>query len=714
MSIVRELKRRNVFRVAAAYAVVGWVLAEVGGLLFDTFEAPAWVMKVYVSLIVLGFPLAVFLAWAYELTPDGLKREAEVDRSQSITAATGRKLDYLIIAVLIVALAYFAVDKFVLDPSRDAELVQATTEAVSESGKSEISAKSIAVLPFVNMSDDASNEYFSDGISEEILNALAKVKDLKVAGRTSSFAFKGRNEDLRTIGKALGVSHILEGSVRKAGVRVRITAQLVKAEDGFHLWSETYDRELTDIFAIQDEIAQAIFDQLKTHLTGDPGDIQFAASRADLSAYDLYLEAKQKIYMRKRTPLEQAAELLEGAIAIDPNYAPAFALRGIVFMLLSEEQYGTIPAGEAPALAKTLLDRALSLDPESAEAWAGLGLYRLQQTGQLELAIEPLRRALAINPSLVNASHWLANALVRVGHPEEAKRTRQEVLLRDPLYLPGINTALDDYMRDGEIKEAQALMDRIRPYMPASRTIVGWEGVLHWVAGRIADSLPYFESAYEMEPENSTSRGQLSRALLYSWQYERLAAVGLDEFRVYALMRLDRSEEASILARELAANDKESALFSVLVEQGQYVELIDYVESRWPDLQAFEANFPERDGWSEHNYLGLIAYAYQRVGNEEKFEEAMSLFKAALDNPRQNGANNHPFAFAEAVHAVLADDHETALNRLARAFEGGFAVNSQLSKFWPMFAPLDGDPGYELIMNRMVEHLNSERAKLGL
>ena len=713
MSIVRELKRRNVFRVAAAYAVVGWMLAEVGGLLFDTFEAPAWVMKVYVSLIVLGFPLAVFLAWAFELTPEGLKREAEVDRSQSITAATGRKLDYLIIAVLILALAYFAVDKFVLDSSRDAQLVQTTTEAVSESGKSEISDKSIAVLPFVNMSDDASNEYFSDGISEEILNALAKVKDLKVAGRTSSFAFKGRNEDLRNIGKALGVSHILEGSVRKAGERVRITAQLVKAEDGFHLWSETYDRELTDIFAIQDEIAKAIFDELKARLINDSSEIQFATARADVSAFDLYLEAKQKIYLRRRGPLEEAAVLLDRAIAIDAGYAPAYAQLGITRLLLREGQYGTLPAADASEQAKRMFDRALSLDPGSAEALAGLGLHFLL-TRDEEQAIEILQKALAINPSLVNASHWLGMAHARLGQFEEMKRIRREILVRDPLYLPGINMALDDYIRDGEIKEAQALMDRIRPYMPASRTIVGYEGVLHWAAGRIADSMPYFESAHDLAPDDMSWKGPLSRALLYSWQYERLAAVGLDEYRVYALIRLDRSEEALTLARELAANGGAVALIHVLVQLGRHVELIEYLESRWPDLQAFAAAFPERDGWSERNYLGVIAYAYQRVGNGEKFEEAMSLYKAALDYQRQTGANNHPFAFAEAVYAVLAGDHETTLNRLARAFEGGFAVNSQLSKFWPMFAPLDGDPGYELIMNRMVEHLNSERAKLGL
>ncbi len=382
-------------------------------------------------------------------------------------------------------------------------------------------------------------------------------------------------------------------------------------------------------------------------------------------------------------------------------------------MLLSDEQYGTIPKIEAHARAKPLLDKALALDAESADSWAGLGLY-LNGTGEPEQATEALHKALAINPSLVNARHWLASAARDIGDLEAVRRIQEEVLVRDPLYLPGINSILADYFMQGEIQRAEALLKRVRPYMPASRTMVGWEGVLNFENGRIADSMPYFESAYEMAPDNPASKGQLSRVLLFSQQYERLAEAGLDEFRVYALMRLDRSDEALQLARKLAANSNGLALFRVLVQLGRYGELIDFVESRWPSLQAFEADYPGRDGWSEHNYMGLIAFSYQRLGNTVKFEEAMVRFKAALDYQREVGANNHPFAFAEAVYAVLAGDHETALSRLTRAFEGGFTVDGRLSKFWPMFAPLDGDPRYEAIVTRMIQHLNSERAKLGL
>jgi TolB-like protein/tetratricopeptide (TPR) repeat protein len=718
LSLFNELKRRNVFRVAAAYIIVGWLLLQVSDTLVPALRLPDWFHSGVAFLLIMGFPVALIFAWAFEMTPEGIRKEKDVERSQSITRITGRKLDFTIIGLLALTLAYMAIDKFLLAPDRAAEpqasAISSPAEPAVVPEEEKASQNSIAVLPFVNMSDDAGNEYFSDGISEEILNALAGVEDLKVAGRTSSFTFKGRNEDLRTIGEALGVSHILEGSVRKAGMQVRITAQLIKADDGFHLWSETYDRELTDIFAIQDEIAQAIFDQLKVHLTGEPGEMQFTFSSADPEAFDLYLEAKQKTYSRERAALQESATLLERAIVLDPGYAPAHAQLAITTLLLSERVYGTIPWQESLDKAEAALDQALSLDPESAEVWTGRGLY-LYRLGEYQEAVAALRRALAINPSLVDARQWLANSLNRLGELDESFRARKEVLVRDPLYLPGINMLLDDYFLFGEIEEATELMDRVRPYLPAERTLTHFDGVLLFHAGRVAESLPYFDAYIEMSPDSQIVKGSFSRALLYAWQNERLAEEGQYEYRVYAMMRLGRNEEAEELAWDLAENENSvAALFRLLVEQRRCSELIEYLESRWPDLAAFETDYPERDGWSEHNYLGQISYCYRRLGDETKFQDALSRFEAALKYQRGLGANNHWFLFAEAVHAVLAGDNETALSKLEKSLEGGFTVDPQLSKTWPMFEPLDGDPRLQAILDRMVEHLNAERAKMGL
>ena len=250
-ALFSELKRRNVFRVGIAYAIVSWVLLQFTDVISPILDIPDWAPKLVFLLLALGFLPALIIAWAFELTPEGIKKEKDVDRSTSIATTTRRKLDYVIIGVLAVGIVILLVDKF---------------SQPTGSPASDATELSIAVLPFVNMSSDPEQEFFSDGITEEILNALAAVRQLKVAGRTSSFAFKGQNEDLRRIGDTLGVGHILEGSVRRSGSKVRIAAQLIQVDDGFHVWSDTYDRELTDIFAIQDEIAAAIIRQLKATL----------------------------------------------------------------------------------------------------------------------------------------------------------------------------------------------------------------------------------------------------------------------------------------------------------------------------------------------------------------------------------------------------------------------------------------------------------------
>ena len=287
-NLFSELKRRNVVRVAVAYLVIGWVLAQIAELVLPTFGAPEWVLKTLIFLFILGLPVALFFSWAYELTAQGVKKTAEVDDDDSITHSTGRKLDFVIIGALVLALGYFAWDKFGGEPA--------------ETGESE-GLRSIAVLPFVNMSADPEQEYFSDGISEELLNVLAKVPGLRVAARTSSFQFKGENRDVAEIARQLRVAHVIEGSVRKSGTRLRITAQLIDAEEGFHIWSETYDRELDDIFAIQDEIAHAIVEALVERLGLTAPVVPKVQAAASTEAYEAYLLGIHEMEKRGAGPL---------------------------------------------------------------------------------------------------------------------------------------------------------------------------------------------------------------------------------------------------------------------------------------------------------------------------------------------------------------------------------------------------------------------------
>ena len=387
MSFIEELKRRNVFRVGIAYAIATWVLLQITEVITPILGLPDWAPKLIFVILAVGFIPALIFAWAFELTPEGIKKEKEVDRSESITHHTGRKLDYAIIAVLLLAVGLLLTDRFFQSKDTEPEVGEIVVT----------SSQSIAVLPFVNISSDKEQEYFSDGITEEILNALASVKELKVAGRTSSFAFKGQNQDLRKIGELLGVDHVLEGSVRKSGTTVRITAQLVQVEDGFHLWSDTFDRELTDVFAIQYEIATEILNQLKAQLLGEEPPV-IVSQRTDPEVYDLYLLAKQRLYDRTRLTIESAVELLDQAIAKDPAYAPAYAQRGIATFLLSDRSYGTIPLAEALVQGKRFIDAALEIDQQVAEAWAGLGLYHNSQPSEHEQAIEALTKACRSTP----------------------------------------------------------------------------------------------------------------------------------------------------------------------------------------------------------------------------------------------------------------------------------------------------------------------------
>ena len=303
-----ELKRRNVVRVGIAYIVLGWVALQVGDILFDMFEAPAWVGKSFAGLLLLGFPFACLFAWAFELTPEGVKKTAEVDRSQTITHSTGRKLDFVIIAALVVALGYFIVER----------------QGMVGPGEEVALNKSIAVLPFVNMSSDQEQEWFADGLTEEILNSLARTPDLLVASRTSSFQYKGRNEDISAIATALGVAHILEGSVRRGGDRLRVTAQLVRANDGFHLWSETFDREPEDVIAIQENVAIEIAKALETAMDPEALKDMVSAGTASVAAYEAYLKG---LVLEARVGetgniegWDEALEAFERASAIDRGF----------------------------------------------------------------------------------------------------------------------------------------------------------------------------------------------------------------------------------------------------------------------------------------------------------------------------------------------------------------------------------------------------------
>jgi TolB-like protein len=561
------------------------------------------------------------------------------------------------------------------------------------------------------MSDDTGNEYFSDGISEEILNALAKVKDLKVAGRTSSFAFKGQSKDLRQIGAALSVAHILEGSVRKAGNRVRITAQLIKVDDGFHVWSENYDRELDDIFAIQDEISAAILQQLKAHLIGEE---TVTVARTDSKAYDHYLLASQRIYERNQASLQMASDLLGEAITIDQEYAPAYAQLGIATLLLSDVNYGELPAAEADAQAKKYFDKALELDPRQADAMAGLGLYHYVSLLDYETGIEWLEQALAINPNLINASLWLSTALNDTGKIRDAVNILENSHSRDPLHPPTFNNLAMHYSVVGQAEKGRDMLSDLKRYLPGDAGLMASIGKVEVLDGNWAEADRLLSQAIEREPLNFVDRAWLSFTVLGTEQYERLTDWGADPFKALAFSRLGRTEEALILGADwVRKGNNPNRYFQMLIENGRFSELIEFLESRWPNLDALERNFPDRSGYGAF-LMGSVAHAYSRVGEVEKFEDAMARCRVSLDWQVGQGADNWALTRSRAHFAMLSGDHDAALALLEESFEQGGLNLSMLTMETSVFAALRGDPRFEYVLSQMRERLNEQRSLLGL
>ena len=455
MSLIAELQRRKVFRVAAAYLVVGWLLIQVAATVGPQLNLPEWAPRLITFVILLGFPIALVMAWIFDVTPDGVKLDASVSGSKRVFA----------VAAVLVALAlgwYFHGRSEVRKPVAASTVAAAATVGVIAD------PHSIAVLPFVNMSGDKDNEYFSDGISEEILNVLAGIPKLQVAARTSSFSFKGKSLEVPEIAKALKVRMVLEGSVRKSGNTLRITAQLIDARNGFHLWSETFDRELKDIFAIQDEIAKAIADELKVKLDSAAAPIASRKGTKNVLAHDAYLRGLALWQTRGEDNLWQAVKLFEQSAAADPNFAEAYAGQALGYAVLADYS-ARIRYDES--LPRTLdnAERALSIDPTLPEPYVALA-YLADSERRRDTAEALYRRAIALRPSYATAHQWLGNSLWSGGRMQPALAMLERASLLDPRSEIVANNHGMLLIAMGRFADAKALCEPILKSKPDSHS----------------------------------------------------------------------------------------------------------------------------------------------------------------------------------------------------------------------------------------------------
>jgi TolB-like protein/Flp pilus assembly protein TadD len=505
-----ELKRRNVYKVAVAYAVVSWLLIQAASILFPTFEAPPWVMKVFVAVLVLGFPIALIFSWAFEITPEGIKRESEVEPNKSISTYTGRKIVALTIGLAVVAAGLLAF-----------QLLRGTSHQKSANQPGDargMSEKSIAVLPLVNTSGDPGNDYFSDGLSEELIAVLAKIPGLKIIGRSSSFLFKGKSDDSRTIGEKLGVANLLEGSVRKQGDRVRIVAELINAADGRTLWSETYDRQLKDVFAVQSEIATAVTEQLKIKLLGTPAKSDAAPSNDNLAAYNALQQGTFYFRLSTEEGTRKATEFYGEAIRLDPNYALAYANLSSAWRLMAAGWLGGAEANEAYAKARNAAQTALSLAPDLSAAHEAFGFVLLTPDLDFAGAEAELRKAEKLAPADAGPKTALSILLAAQGRLAESENMARQALALDPLGVTRYLYLARILIGGRRYDEAEALLRKAVAIQPAASRVHVHLAAIAVLRG---DATGALQNA-QMEPPGSW--GNYALALAHQIQSDRAAA----------------------------------------------------------------------------------------------------------------------------------------------------------------------------------------------
>ena len=480
-SVWNELKRRNVVRVAAAYAVIAWLLLQVADVVLNNIEAPTWVFQTILLLLVIGFPLALIFAWAFELTPEGIKKEKDVDRSESVTHLTGRKLDFAIMGLMGGAILFLVVNNYVLDqaPPETADEDAVPAFAISEEEQRGAMPNSVAVLPFDNLSPNPDDAYFAAGLHDELLNQLAKLRNLSVISRTSVLRYADSDLSIPEIAGELNVATVMEGSVRYANDRVRITAQLIDAETDEHLWSETYDREFSDIFAIESDIAMNIANALEAEFSLEEQEQIERPPTESPDAYKLYLKGRYFWNIRTEEAIQNALNYFQQAVELDPGYAFAYSGMGDVWIFRG--WYSILPAMETFPKAIEAITKALAFDETLAEAHASRAQIYLEFDYDWPAAESGYLRAIELNPKYPTAHQWYGGYLSAMGRHDEALMQAHEA----------------------------------RELNPLSLIIITWVGLRHYFAGRYTMAIQEYEKALELNPDFAPAHWHLG------WAYEQ-------------------------------------------------------------------------------------------------------------------------------------------------------------------------------------------------
>jgi len=719
MNLLDELRRRNVIRVAGFYLVAAWLVVQVAETLLPAFDVPGWVLRAIIVVLALGFIPAVVLAWAFELTPQGIKRERDIDRSTQTVDPTARRLD---IAVIVLLLGVAAVTWFRpgAGPDPSAPSAQPGASAPTVQGTDDSAPlRSIAVLAFDDLSAERDQAYFAEGISEELLNLLARIDGLQVAARTSSFKFRDSSADIGEIGRALGVDAVVEGSVRKAGDQIRITAQLIKTRDGFHLWSQSYDRKLENIFAVQDEIATAIVQALKLEL--DLAE-ETAGRTGNVEAFDLYLRGRHQARAPTREGLLQAIALYDQALALDPGFAAAHS--GIAEAWIWLEDYGGFRSTEAFPKAEQAARRALALDPQSAEANAAMAFVQDRYYNDHAQAQVLFERTLAINPNYVTAYNLYADTLRDMGQPRRMVEMQRRSVELDPLSVFFRARLAQGLMSTSHEDEASALIDAILAEAPDNDYGLEEQANLRRQQGRLAEAAALYRRVHLARPGDPFSAAHIA-----------IFGAELDDAAM---------ADAWIAAARARGADNRWELFgrqALALWRGDWTALDDvgsrrggdfgaYLrgyaaagEARWADArQALNESlrlggYREGASPSQQNIAALLLLAWlEKRDGEPGWQARAREADAYLQRVTSEGGaligTTSSVAFESARSAALAGEREQSLELLR-----GSVADSGFRHHWflqrdPLFAQWRDDPEFRALVEQMRSLAAAERERV--
>ena len=717
-SLFTELRRRNVVKVAVAYAIVAWLLIQIIVSVEEPLNLPDWTDSFIIVVLGIGFVVALLLSWAYELTPDGVERTKSVPLPENMTNVTGRKLDFAIIALLVAAVGFMFVENYVFQddtagPDAEAPVAATTSEAVG------IEDISIAVLPFLSMSDDPEQEYFSDGISEELLNLLAHIPNLRVPSRTSSFSFKGQDTDLPTIAAALNVSHVLEGSVRKAGDEIRITAQLIEVATDSHLWSETYTRELTNVFTIQDEIAAHVVEALRIELFGEKVVVRDGYRTDNPDAHDAYLLGQHRSLSRNIEALLEAREFFQTAIDLDPDYAAAYAGLAKTYHVL--HLYGAIDYDDAIAGARPALDRALELDPELSEAYSTRAFSSTFMEANAAAAEADFLTAIELNPNSSDAPHWHSQQLAFLqGRLEEGLAVQRSAVDIDPLSTVTNSIYGVVLIDSGRPQEGRAALNRSLEILPSFSSAHALFGTYDSALGQLDEALRRFHIAATGDPRNAyhpVSAGMIYIVLgdLERAQYlfdhaasltgHRSTATFYEEFTALVLnrdnpARLITTIEAMPLVATRWQTNNEHLFRGAILQTGDLAAIRRYFERNFPNLVNSEESTVH---FANYQPAADLAWLLRMEGESERSDR---LLAAILDflpqRPTDTGvAGRGSRGLTEAKVLAQQGDDTGALAALRRAVDTGWRNLWWMTENDPTLASISDHPEFLAIMDEI-------------